>query len=172
MRLFLSHYPNFLKGSKGQDDHIQLKSSYFEQKVPLTFFLHSRDTPTTASTSGRARSLSPSVRSDSEDGLGRSLLKTRANSANRGRGHGHGHVSSRHEEQELIETLTAVIKGKDEKLRHLEETIGHLEAKYPNWQQIIQNRIDQVCEHKSIPLPSSFPPFLCTRYLTVLITSS
>jgi hypothetical protein len=55
VRLFLAHYPNYGKGVKGQDDSIQIKSSYFEQKVDVSFFLHSRDT-------GTARSLSPSAR--------------------------------------------------------------------------------------------------------------
>lgn len=45
VRLFLSHYPNFSKGSQGQDDTIHIKSSYFDQKINVTFFLHSRDYP-------------------------------------------------------------------------------------------------------------------------------
>ena len=55
VRLFLTHFPNYSKGVKGQDDHIVLKSSYFEQKVDVTFFLHSRD-----SSSAASRSQSPS----------------------------------------------------------------------------------------------------------------
>lgn len=136
VKLFLAHYPNFLKGSRGQDDHIQIKSSYFEQKVPLTFFLHSRDTPTS---SGRARSLSPMPREslastnthDSQLDTSPVLRRSRYD------------IMPSKEGQELIETLNMIIKGKDEKIKQMNETIGFLESKYPNWQNIIQNRIDQ-----------------------------
>ena len=53
VRLFLNHYPSFNRDSEGYDDVIKIKSSYFEQTVGITFFLHSRDSIT------RARSLSP-----------------------------------------------------------------------------------------------------------------
>lgn len=56
VRLFLSHYPNFRQGLRGQDDTIHIKSAYFEQKVDVSFFLHSRDSTTLTS---RSRSSSP-----------------------------------------------------------------------------------------------------------------
>ena len=56
VRLFLSHYPNFRQGLRGQDDTIHIKSAYFEQKLDVAFFLHSRDSTTLAS---RSRSSSP-----------------------------------------------------------------------------------------------------------------
>lgn len=58
VRLFLSHYPNYGRGVQGQEDTIHIKSSYFEQKVSATFFLHSRDSSTTTATI-RAQSQSP-----------------------------------------------------------------------------------------------------------------
>ena len=135
VKLFLAHYPNFLKGSRGQDDHIQIKSSYFEQKVPLTFFLHSRDTPTST---GRARSLSPMPR----ESLSASTHDTQLDTSRVLRRSRYDSMPSK-EGLELIETLNTAIRGKDEKINQLNETIGFLESKYPNWQNIIQNRIDQ-----------------------------
>ena len=61
VRLFLAQYPNYNKGVKGQDDSIQIKSSYFEQKVDVSFFLHSRD-------AGTSRSISPSTRGSTVKG--------------------------------------------------------------------------------------------------------
>ena len=133
VRLFLAHYPNFIKGSRGQEDHIQMKSSYFEQKIPLVFFLHSRDTPTSAI---RARSLSPMHRGETFDASADTSSLVRKGSSRR-------EATPSRQGQEMIETLSAVIKTKDEKIQKLNETIGFLESKYPNWQAIVRNRIDQ-----------------------------
>ena len=61
VRLFLNHYPSFSRDSEGYDDVIKIKSSYFEQTVGITLFLHSRDATT------RARSLSPAPSTRSND---------------------------------------------------------------------------------------------------------
>ena len=58
IRLFLSHYPNYSRGISGQEDTIHIKSSYFEQRVPATFFLHSRDSTTRSQSPSRV-SLKP-----------------------------------------------------------------------------------------------------------------
>jgi hypothetical protein len=42
VRLHIAHYPNYIKGVKGQSDSIQLSSAFFEQKIDATFFLHPR----------------------------------------------------------------------------------------------------------------------------------
>jgi hypothetical protein len=63
VRLFLSHYPNYTKGVRGQDDTIHIKSSYFDQQVDVSFFLHSRDTSTKAAAT-RSRSPSPARASE------------------------------------------------------------------------------------------------------------
>ena len=56
VKLFLSHYPNYNRGINGQDDTIQIKTAYFEQKVDCCFFLHSRDSDS------KTRSQSPTSR--------------------------------------------------------------------------------------------------------------
>jgi hypothetical protein len=127
VRLFLSHYPNYSKGVRGQDDTIHIKSSYFEQKVDVTFFLHSRDSVTTASTS---RSLSPNVRSSRGN-------KDRIT----------GNVV-----YDPLSELQSQIYIKDNKIKELEGIIGQLESKYPSMQEIIRSRLEQersVFEEKS-----------------------
>ena len=125
VRLFLSHYPNSFKGTRGQEDCIIIKSSYFEQKVSLTFFLHNRD----SSSLSRSRSYSPLGKSEISQYTPDNVRKSVPAPSSHG--------------NDLIETLNNVIKAKDVKITQLNETIGFLEAKYPNWQQIIKNRIDQ-----------------------------
>ena len=69
VRLFLSHYPNFRQGVLGQDDTIHIKSSYFEQKVDVAFFLHSRDSTTAASRSRSSSPMRPGFAGSSADSL-------------------------------------------------------------------------------------------------------
>lgn len=65
-RLFISHFPNYAGGVRGHEDHISIKSSFFEQKLAMTFYLQER---------GRSRSPSPvgkqehakAVRSEKEE---------------------------------------------------------------------------------------------------------
>jgi hypothetical protein len=69
VRLFLSHYPNFRQGVRGQDDTIHIKSSYFEQKVDVAFFLHSRDSTTAASRSRSSSPMRPGFAGSSADSI-------------------------------------------------------------------------------------------------------
>jgi hypothetical protein len=57
VRLHVSSFPNYARGIKGQEDTIHIQSTFFEQKVDVTFFLHKRDTHV-------SRSLSPQNRKD------------------------------------------------------------------------------------------------------------
>jgi hypothetical protein len=143
VRLFLSHYPNSLKGFRGQEDHVQVKSSYFEQKIPLTFFLHSKD----GSPVARARSHSPAVsgREFQEDDIIMTPAPASTPSGGRVRSSSTRREASipARESEDLIQKMNLIIKGKEEKIRQLSETVGFLEGKYPNWQQIIHNRIEQ-----------------------------
>lgn len=126
VRLFLSHYPNYSKGVRGQDDTIHIKSSYFEQKVDVTFFLHSRDSATIASTS---RSLSPTMRSNRDNNLNSGIIS-----------------------YDPLSELQSQLYVKDNKIKELEGIIGQLESKYPSMQEIIRSRLEQersVFEEKS-----------------------
>lgn len=58
VRLFIASYPNYAKGVKGQDDVIFIKSSYFNQNVPVKFYLHSRDLSTRTRSPARSRTSS------------------------------------------------------------------------------------------------------------------
>lgn len=121
IKLFLNHYPNLTKGIKGLDDYIFIKSTYFDQKIPIQLTL--------SSTLARSRSPSPSsmagVRSS------RDQLK---------------------DKPDLVQELQGQINKKDQQIMSLQETIGQLQAKYPNLQDIIQSRISQernIFEEKS-----------------------
>lgn len=143
IRLFLAHYPNSLKGFRGQEDHIQVKSSYFEQKIPLTFFLYSKEVTPIA----RSRSHSPAAREQQQHYQGReedsNEIFTPASASGRARSTGSSSKRDTSRSEDLIQKMNLIIRGKDERIQQLQETVGFLEAKYPNWQQIIHNRIEQ-----------------------------
>lgn len=131
VRLFLSHYPNYRQGLRGQDDTIHIKSPYFEQNVDVSFFLHNRDASTLAS---RSRSASPNVkRSEDRSAVG---------------GSSGGLVGG----ADSLGELQSQVHAKDLKIEQLESIIAQLESKYPSIQEIVRNRIEQeriVFEEKS-----------------------
>lgn len=99
---------------QGQLDYLHIKAPYFEQKVNVTFFLHSRDSATSRSPSpsGRGRPSDISVRRSTE-------------------------VS------EAIVDLKHQLEMKDEKIKLMEVSINQLEAKYPSMQEIVRSRVEQ-----------------------------
>lgn len=117
VRLFLSHYPNYARGVHGQEDAIHLKSSYFDQRINVTFFLHSRDAQLHRPNS---RSQSP-VRSSSVPDK----------------------QKGRSESLEIVQELQAQIALKNSRIKVLEDTVGNLESKHPSIQQIVKNKIEQ-----------------------------
>lgn len=127
VRLFLSHYPNYNRGVRGQEDTIHIKSAYFEQKVDVSFFLHSRDVGTTASSS---RSPSPTggrIRAD---------------------GGGVGQSST----YDTIQELRLQLAQKETKIKQMEVIINQLESKYPSLHEIVKSRVEQekaIFEEKS-----------------------
>ena len=129
VRLFLSHFPNYSKGIRGQEDTIHVKSTYFEQNVNMTFFLHDRGGEANSSQQALARSRSSSPS---------------------GRGAGGG-LSTRVPRDTLVE-LQQQLASKDEKTRRLEGIITQLESKYPSVQEIVKSKVEQeriVYEEKS-----------------------
>ncbi len=99
---------------QGQLDYLHIKAPYFEQKVNVTFFLHSRDSATSRSPSpsGRGRPSDTSVRGSTE-------------------------VS------EAIVELKHQLEMKNEKIKLMEVSINQLEAKYPSMQEIVRSRVEQ-----------------------------
>ena len=130
VRLFLSHYPNYSKGVRGQDDTIHIKSAYFEQKVDVTFFLQSRDPASTSNSSSstlQSRSPSPNRRVATGSISGSSSLDT-------------------------ITELQTQVRTKDVRIKQLEAIIGQLEGQHPSVREIVKNRVEQeriVFEEKS-----------------------
>jgi chromosome segregation ATPase len=113
VRLFLTSPP--ANSSTGQNDFIQIKSSYFNQKVPISFYLHSRGEGT------RSRSVSPAVRGRTQVHQSPTRNSREASSA-----------------RETIDELRGQLQLKDNKIKVMEETIGELQAKYPSLQQVIK----------------------------------
>ena len=132
VRLFLNHYPNIPKGIQGQEDSIHIKSVFFDQKIPVEFFLHNQ--------SARSRSTSPSERASANVRF--------TTTATAGANEQHGHHSS----MDLISELNAQIRSKDNRIAQLENIVANLESKHPNLQEIVQRKLEQereVFEEKS-----------------------
>ena len=126
VRLFLSHYPNFRQGVRGQDDTIHIKSAYFEQNVDVSFFLHSRDSGTSISRSRSASPLRPTAGSTSSVAAA-------------------GGVNS-------LAELQSQVYARDTRISQLESIISQLESKYPSLKEIVRNRVEQerlIFEEKS-----------------------
>jgi hypothetical protein len=62
VKLFLNHYPAAARGDKGIDDYLHIKSTYFDNKIPIEIFVNATRTT--------SRSPSPSsgrIRNDSKN---------------------------------------------------------------------------------------------------------
>jgi hypothetical protein len=126
VRLFLSNYSNISRGIRGQEDQITIKSSYFEQKVDLMFYLREYNTTSSSSPSplrGGSRSGTP-VRASSASAL-TSAAPDRA---------GGSRSKMSHADE---------IKLKNDMIQRLEEENQLLQSKYPNMQDVIRSRIEQ-----------------------------
>lgn len=142
VRLFLSHYPNFSKGSPTHEESITIKSSYFEHQVGVSFSLHSRDATTSASSS---RSLSPSLRSrvPTTNQPVRSNLSSQRSQQNMectlNSQKSLQNIDSGRREKELEKQLAEQNKT----VQQLESIVNQLESKFPSVQEIVRNRVEQ-----------------------------
>jgi hypothetical protein len=120
VRLFLNHYPHLSKGLQGQEDSILLRNSFFDQKVPVKYFLHSQ--------AMRTRSSSPNDRTSATIISGSGVRQ---------------HVNNVvHGSSELLHDLTAQVKIKDHRIEELEGILGNLESKYPKLEEVISRRLE------------------------------
>jgi prefoldin subunit 5 len=120
IRLFVANFPDYAKGVAGQEDYIRIKSTFFEQKVDVTFYLRSRD-GTTASSRNRARS------------------PQQARS-----GAGIGGVVGAAGAREVIEDLQAQLEVKDAKIKELQNVLGQVQAKHPSMEALLRNKEEQM----------------------------
>ena len=123
VRLFLNHYPSFSRDLDGHDDILTIKSSYTEQHVGITFFLHSRDATTRASRSlsptvnrGQQVTLRPYTSSSSSPSIGRS--KTRVE-------------------------LEQQVSDQAKTISSLENVVTQLESNHPSVTELVRNKINQ-----------------------------
>ncbi len=169
----LLHYPTnynkaIVNGGKPFQDYIQIKSTYFVQRLPCEYFLSASGLIHTATV--RSRSVSPAVNRggniggpsvrdnlrESMDGppppppplsqSGLNMSQVSFASGTRGNG-GSGTKrppSGQHHQQDkgdLIQELQLQLKWKDRKIEELQEMMGNLEAKHPNLDKIIDAKI-------------------------------
>ena len=119
VRLFLAHYPNFDRGLRGQEDTIQLKSSFFEQKINTLFYLQN--------VTGRSRSISPArsgnttpSRNSSHNRSDSSNTNSNSNSST----HSHSNSNSNSpKDKKVIGLLEGVVKELESRNPQLKEII-------------------------------------------------
>jgi uncharacterized coiled-coil protein SlyX len=164
VRLFLSHYPNFSKGSQSHEESITIKSSYFEHQVGVSFSLHSRDATTSSSSS---RSLSPSLRSrvpTTNQPVRSNLNSQRSQQHNESTLNSQRslqNMDSRGNEKDLEKQLAEQTKT----VQQLESIITQLESKFPSVQEIVRNRIEQ--EQLGFEEKSEKVSFIAERFLFI-----
>lgn len=115
IKLFLNHYPKISQSTinKSIEDYLHIKSTYFDQKVPLEFFLSASLLPS------MFRSASPPVR--------RNELSSTSNQKP---------TSTLHE-------LQAQVNQKDRRIADLEAQVAGLESKYPDLQAMIRLKLEE-----------------------------
>lgn len=127
VKLFLNHYPSSSKASGGHEDSLHVKSVYFDQKIPVEFFVHTQQS-SSRSPSPNTRLNDLSYNSDSNN-VNRS--SSSRNSPN------HRKVSS------LVEELQAQLRSKDDRINELRAIVGNLESKYPNIHEVVRARVEE-----------------------------
>lgn len=134
VRLLMHTFPDPKKALHGQSDSIHIKSDYFDQKVPVEFFMHQR--------SVTSRSPSPSERATAK-------VSSVADRSKRG---------STSTNSDLVQDLHAQIQVKDNRIAELERLIGNLQSKHPDLERVINARLDlerNEFELKSKQVPQS-----------------
>jgi hypothetical protein len=113
VRLHMKSYNDVRKGVQGQSDSIHIKSHYFDQKVPVEFFMHSQ--------AAASRSPSPAERATSR-------MKTGGREVQSG--------------TDILRELNAQIQAKDHQIAELEKIVGNLESKHPDLERVINARLE------------------------------
>lgn len=106
VRLHLNHVPS----QKPSNYYVQIKSSFFDQKIPVDI--------TMAQIERRSRSSSPAHRTSST-------------------------AHDREQQGTIVRELTLQLASKDEKLKQLEDIVGNLQSKNPNFQNILDFHLDE-----------------------------
>ena len=98
VRLYLSSFPNSIRGTTGQDDYIHIKSSYFDQKLKTTFYLNN--------TSGLGPAPTPM---NNNNNINTPITTTSSSS-----------YSSSKKQKTLIDDLNSQLKAKEDKIKIME----------------------------------------------------
>jgi hypothetical protein len=159
VRLHVNHFPAYEKGVRGQEDTIQVSSSFFEQKISTMLFLHKRTGSASAlalsstaasmhtkSTSGPDISnsssgpvvMGPAASPSPDDHKQRKFIKTMQNNAS----FAAAATAEKRSTDHIIAELQSVIKSRDLVIEKLHGTIVKLEEKHPNFHDIIRDRVE------------------------------
>ena len=155
VRLHINNFPAYEKGVRGQEDHIQVSSSFFEQKINVTFFLQKRSFSVSTGPSGSASptlsfqnkstvvqdttmtsNFSQSPTPDSHKH--RKFVKTMQNNTSIAAAAAAEKRSTDH----IISELNSAIKFRDMTIEKLKSTVVKLEQNHPNFHEIIQDRVE------------------------------
>lgn len=153
VRLHITNFPAYEKGVRGLEDHIQISSSFFEQKISTTSFLHKRTGASILASSVTASHLN---RSDNGDGntvsntnmppppsgpadhKQRKFIKTMQNNAS----FAAAATAEKRSTDHIIDELNTAVKFRDATIEKLHVTINKLEEKHPDFHEIIRDRVE------------------------------
>lgn len=155
VKVTLSHQQNL----KSSDQYVQIKSIFFDQKIPVQVSLAQTDRDT-----HRSRSPSPSGRlyesqmgsspvssknnhSGFEEGSGSSRMKsgiaTGRNSTLEVSRSRSSSPSKTREGAHMVRELHLQLEAKNDKIKRLEEMVGQLESSNPNFDNILRMKLDE-----------------------------
>ena len=158
VRLHISNFPAYDKGVRGQEDHIQVSSSFFEQKINTTIFLQKRPGTTSLLSStavsfqnrsvvGQDSMLSTTAGSGMQqhqppppdnEHKQRKFIKTMQNNAS----FAAAATAEKRSTDHVISELNSAVKLRDVTIEKLNATIVKLEQKHPNFHDIIRDRVE------------------------------
>lgn len=160
VRLHINNFPAYEKGVRGQEDHIQVSSSFFEQKISSMIFLQKRSGSSSLLASTAASFQNRSViGQDSSSVVGpsstsaiqqpppppeedshkhRKFIKTMKNNASFAAAANAEKRSTEH----IIAELNSAVKLRDMTIEKLNATIVKLEQNHPNFHDIIRDRVE------------------------------
>jgi hypothetical protein len=151
VRLHINNFPAYEKGVRGQEDHIQVSSSFFEQKISTTVFLQKRPGTSSLLSSTAVSFQNRSVvghdtTAGSNVGLPqppgdhqqRKFIKTMKNNASFAAAASIEKRSTDH----IIDELNSAVKLRDVTIEKLNATIVKLEQNHPNFHDIIRDRVE------------------------------
>jgi uncharacterized coiled-coil protein SlyX len=169
VRLHIQSFPAYEKGVKGQEDFIQISSSFFEQKISTMFFLHKRSTitslvsgsgepgvgissisqnrstvgyDTTIGSGGHVHAVPPAPGSGSGSGPDDHRQRKFIKTMKNNASFAAAASADKRSTDHIIDELNNAVKVRDTVIEKLQATITKLEEKHPSFHDIIRDRVE------------------------------